>query len=172
MDYTFKGTLAKNDDHLYNYHIVVPQEIVLLLKENKIDRFLCSLNTGKDFHASLIPAGNDEYFIKINKEIRQQYGLNTGTICSLSITEDNSEYGIPMPDEMSELLNQDNEGNIFFHNLTPGKQRGLLFLVNKVKSTAVRIDKSLIILEHLKEMNGKLDYKILHQDFKNKKGTF
>lgn len=172
MEYSFKGTLAKNDDHLYNYHIVVPEKTVTKLKENKVDRFLCTINDGKPFHSSLIPAGNNEYFIKINKEIRQQYGLIAGSTCSLNITEDNSEYGIPMPEEMTELLNQDSEGDTFFHKLTPGKQRGLLFLVNKVKSSAVRIEKSLIILEHLKEMNGKLDYKILHQDFKNKKGTF
>ena len=122
MEYSFKGTLAKNDDHLYNYHIVVPEETVAKLKENKIDRFLCSINKGKSFHSSLIPAGNNEYFIKVNKEIRQEYGLNTGTICSLIINLDNSQYGIPMPEEMSELLNQDSEGDTFFHNLTPGKQ--------------------------------------------------
>jgi len=172
MEFSFEGTLSRNDDHLYNYHILVPPEIISGLKENKVDRFICSINKGKPFNSSLIPAGDNEYFIKVNKTIRQQSNLEIGSKCSIHITEDNSKYGIPMPNEMSELLSQDPSGDAYFHSLTPGKQRSLLFLVNKVKSTSIRLKKSIIILDHLKEMNGKLDYKILNQDFKNKKGTF
>jgi len=104
----------------------------------------------------------------MNKAKIKKYGLRIGKICTVIITKDNSKYGMTLPEEMAELFVQDPEGSDYFHKLTPGKQRGLLYLVDKVKSPRIRLTKSLIIMEHLKEQQG-LDYKILHQDFKNKK---
>lgn len=172
MECSFKGVLIRNDDHLYNYHIIIPEQIISTIRKNKMTRFLCSINGGEKFHSSLIPAGNDQHFIKVNKEIRHKSKIDVGSNCHIKITPDNSKYGIPMPEEMMELLMQDPEGDAYFHKLTPGKQRSLLFLINKVKSPSIRLEKALIIIEHLTEMRGELDYKILNQDFKTKKGTF
>lgn len=166
----FNGLLEKYEDKIYNYHIKVPADIVDKLKRENIKRFICYINSGEPFHSSLIPAGNRQFFIKINKELRDHYGLNVGSEVTIEIAQDKSPYGMPMPSELEELLILDPEGDRYFHTLPPGKQRNLLFMVNKLKSTDKRIEKSLIILEHLKEQLGNLDFKILHQDFKNKKG--
>ena len=73
---------------------------------------------------------------------------------------------MPISEEMKELLEIDPEGEALFHKLTPGKIRSLLHFVNKYKSSDKRIEKSVIILEHLKANNGTLDWKTLHDAFK------
>ncbi len=168
--FTFTSILEKYKNNLYNYHFKVPDKIVKQLSKAKIKRFICTINDGSAFHASLMPAGEGVYFIKINKELRQAHNIKIGDVASLKIDKDESKYGMPLPEELEELFLHDPEGNKYFHQLTPGKQRSLLFLIAKVKSKDKRYEKSFIILEHLKEQKGDLDYKILTQDFKDKKG--
>jgi len=68
---------------------------------------------------------------------------------------------------MEELLLQDEDGNKVFHRLTPGKQRSLLHIIAKPKSENIRIKKAVAILEYLKSVNGKLDFKELNLAIKN-----
>ena len=165
----FFGPLEKYDNNLWNYHIKVPDHIVQTLKEQKMTRFICSIDEKISFHASLMPAGQGIYFIKLNQERRKKAQLYLGGSMSVEIFPDDSKYGMPITEEFLELLLQDEEGAKYFELLTPGKQRSLLYLVNKLKSSQKRIAKSMIILDHLKELNGKLDFKKLHEDFKSKK---
>ncbi|MEZ4892245.1 MAG: YdeI/OmpD-associated family protein [Saprospiraceae bacterium] len=80
----------------------------------------------------------------------------------VSLKKDTSEYGLPMPEEMAEVLAQDDEGDKLFHALTPGKIRTLLYIAGNVKSSEKRISRSIAIVEHLKETKGKIDFKMLN----------
>jgi uncharacterized protein YdeI (YjbR/CyaY-like superfamily) len=71
-----------------------------------------------------------------------------------------------MPEELQVLLDQDDMGNELFHALTKGKQRSLVYLVSKVKNSNSRLNKSLAIIEHLKDVKGKLDYRMLNEKIK------
>ena len=89
----------------------------------------------------------------------------------IELLKDESKYGIPMPEEFQELLYQDEEGNDLFHALTAGKQRSLLHIIGTVKSPDIRIRKGMIMLNHLRSNNGKLDFRQLNQDFNTYKDT-
>jgi len=65
------------------------------------------------------------------------------------------------------LLEQDDEGRIFFEKLTPGKKRSLVYLVGKVKNIDSQLNKGLAILDHLKSVEGKLDFKKLNELIKD-----
>jgi uncharacterized protein YdeI (YjbR/CyaY-like superfamily) len=77
-----------------------------------------------------------------------------------------------MPEEMLELLQIDNDGNKIFPDLTPGKQRSLLFIIGKPKNSDTRLRKALITIDYLKSVNGKLDFKELHAFYKDRKGDY
>ena len=72
-----------------------------------------------------------------------------------------------MPIELQELLYQDPEGSNYFESLTPGRKRNLIHIVSVVKNTNSRLNKALAIVHHLKEFEGKLDFKILIQTIKH-----
>lgn len=167
---SFNGSLKKDDNVLYYYHIIIPADIVSTLKKENVKRFIVLLGDSSEFHAGMISNGKGDYFIIINQSLRTKYNLSAGDSIEVVLSKDTSDYGMPLPEEMAELFAQDPVGDKYFHALTPGKQRGLLYVVNKLKSPDKRIEKAVIIMEHLHEQHGKLDYKILQQDFKNKKG--
>jgi len=73
---------------------------------------------------------------------------------------------MPISEELEEILSQDPDGSELFHKLTPGKIRSLIYHVGKYKSSDKRVEKGVIILEHLKANEGKLDWKMLNEAFK------
>ena len=102
----------------------------------------------------------------VNKKVRKQLGLEEGDEVTLALKKDESEYGIPMPESLQIMLDQDENGSKYFHELTTGKQRSLIYIVNKVKNIDKQIVKSMAILEHLSEVQGKLDFKLLNEKIK------
>ncbi len=165
--YNFTAELDLLTSAVWQYYIPVPQSISKELIQQDCTRLICAINDTIKFHCALMPKGEGRYFINLNKERRKILMASQFTELKVSIAPDKSEYGLPMPTEFKELLHQDPEGDHVFHNLTPGKQRTLLHLVGKYKNTETRINKSIVIVEYLKRVNGKLDFKELNIAFKN-----
>jgi len=92
--------------------------------------------------------------------------LNIGDQVSMTVVGDESVYGMPLPEEFAVIWEIDQDAHTYFHALTPGKQRNLIYIVNKVKSLNIRARKATIIMEHLKINNGKLDFKMLNESLK------
>lgn len=165
--WSFEAPVAQYNDNLWSVHIPVPEPIVQEILDTIPDRRLVvCLNRTVKFHAALMPFGDGQYFILLNKEKRKQLKVEVGDVLSVQLAPDTSEYGMPMPESLREVMDADPEGDQYFHALTPGKQRSLIHLIGKIKSIDLQITKSLIIMEHLKNQKGKLDHKQLREDFR------
>lgn len=167
----FDAKLTKQDSSLgWNYRIEVPIDIcdTLYPPGNKdAKRVCCTINSLLTIQLALTPDGNDNFYIVINKDNRKKLAIDVNDLVSIEISKDESKYGIALPVEMEELLTQDVEGSLLFHKLTPGRQRTLLHMISVPKSESIRIRKSVITLEYLKFVNGKLVFKELNEAFKN-----
>ena len=119
-----------------------------------------------------MPKGDGSYFINVNKEIRKKLNLGLGASANVVLTADKSKYGMPLPPEMEELLLQDVEGEKLFHALSMGKQRSLLHIIGKPKSSNVRLRKALMTLDYLKSVKGKLDFRALNQFYKENRENY
>lgn len=160
----FTTVLDKFDSNLWGHHIVVPEIIADQFVTEETDRrVVCTLNDIIEFQCALMPKGGGGYFININKKIRDSLQLKVGMQVQVTLRKDESKYGLPMPAELAEVLQQDEAGNRLFHALTPGKQRTLLYIAGKVKSSDKRISRAIAIVEHLKVNDGKINYKVLNQ---------
>jgi uncharacterized protein YdeI (YjbR/CyaY-like superfamily) len=106
-------------------------------------------------------------FKLLNKEICKKLNFKVGETITIELKKETAKYGLPISEEMEEVLYSDPDGAMLFNKLTPGKQRTLIHIVNKIKSTQLKIERSFVILEHLKKLKGVLDYEILKQDIKD-----
>ncbi len=116
-----------------------------------------------------MPAGDGSFFILLNKKEMTQLKARVGDAISVELKEDLSDYGTPMDEAFQAVLNSDEEGSRLFEALTPGKKRTLIQIVAKIKNEALKIHRSIIILDHLKMTSGKVDYKLLHRQFREQK---
>lgn len=164
----FISQVEELNSNLWKYHTLVPAEVSMALLDGSKDRrVICTVNNEHSFHCALMPKGDGSYFIMLNKSIREKLNLDTGSKVHISLEKDNSEFGMEIPEEMSVSLESDPEANDIFQTLTPGKQRTLIYMVNGVKSSQKKINKSLVILEHLKNNDGKIDYKQLNMELRS-----
>ncbi len=129
--------------------------------KGNLRRVICTLNGTENFNCSLFPSKGD-YFITLNKKLREKLGLEVGNTVTIELAKDESKYGMPMPQEFAEVLRQDAEGERLFNGLSPGNQRLMLKLIVFVKDVDKRIARALTGIELLKHSDGVFDYAAQH----------
>ncbi len=164
----FTATLERSDNKLWGCHFVVPKRIVQELVEGNSRRVVCTLNDAAEYQCALLPHGNGTFVITVNKKLRDTLGLTFGMEVEVSLQKDESKYGLPMPEELEELLRQDKEGARLLHTLTAGKLRTLLYIIGGVKNPEARASRAVIVIQHLKVNGGKINYRQLYESMKKR----
>lgn len=162
----FETTLASFGHSGWVYLPVTREQAAGLDFPNKrYKRVVCTINgTDHSFQCALMPSGTGDFIITVNKAKRDVIGVGVGDTVNVRLELDTSKYGLPMPEEFREVLDQDAEGDRLFHALTAGKQRSLLYLANQKTDIDLRIHRAIVIVEHLKENEGKIDgHKLSHE---------
>jgi hypothetical protein len=163
----FNAVLVESTNKLWGCHFPVPQVVAeTLIAQREDRRVVCNLNEKIEYQCALLPRGDGTFLITVNKKTQTKMGLKIGSKVSVSLRKDESEYGLPMPEELAELLAQDEEGSRLLHALTPGKLRTLLYIVGQPKNSDTRLQRALVVVEHLKKQRGKIDYKQLNTEMK------
>ena len=146
------------------HFLLVTKDIVAKLGfDGKYRRVVCTINDGEAFQCALLPWG-DLFYIIVNQ--KKRLGMVAGDIVRVLLVKDESKYGLPMPEEFEEVLKQDPDGDRLFHALTAGKQRSILYQLSKPKDIDARIHQALLVVDHLKENDGKIIDKVLYEELK------
>lgn len=107
---------------------------------------------------AIMPINKGDGYIIVNKTNAKKLAIRDGDTLNFELDEDSSEYGMPMPEELQVLLDQDEYGKQRFDELTKGKQRNIIYFVSQSKSSQVRIDRAIQLIEKLKLLPaGKVD---------------
>jgi Domain of unknown function (DUF1905) len=150
----------------YGQYLPLPDEVYSeMIKVAPDKRVRCMFGDIEHYCAMMPKDGS--HFIMINKPMMTKLGWAIGDTVTIQIEKQELKYGIPITEEMEEVLNTDYEGSEYFYALKPGAQRSLIHVINKYKSSQLRIDRSIILLQHLVLRKGNLDFKILQQNFKD-----
>ena len=137
--------------YLLGMHIIeVPADVVKKAGGPGKKRFICTVNQKVSYPCGLIALRTGMAYISINKSRVAALKLKLGDAVDVELVPDESEFGMPVPEELQELLMQDPEGEERFRALTPGKQRNIIYYVSGVKSSQLRIDRALKLIGNLK----------------------
>lgn len=158
----FEEKLQKFDFNHWQVHIPVADEFANQMMDKNHRRVLVWINDSEAYHMALMKA-KAYWYILVNQDIRKKLRIDVGDQVSVKLERDHSEYGHELPEEFQVLMDQDEEGAAYFKALTPGHQRGLVYIITKVKSPESRMKKALAIMHHLKLAKGVLDYKQLNE---------
>jgi hypothetical protein len=158
----FRATIQKSRTKLWGSHVRVPHAVVRALTSDGGRRVIRSLNGSAEHQCALIPHGEGDYVLVVNTRWLRTLGLGPGDSINVRLRKDQSRYGLPVPEEFAEALRQDREGNRLFHALSPGRRRTLLHLVGTVKRPDLRALRASVILQHLHETGGTINYRALH----------
>lgn len=165
MSTVIDAKLEDKHSNLWGFHFRIPEAIYQEFSKGKDRRVICLFNGKEKTHCAVMPSPEGP-FIMINQALVKKLKLQVGTIVRLSIEKDNSEYGMPVSEEFELIILGDEEVAHYFETLTPGKKRNLIHLVNKIKSSDIKINRAMAIAHHLKEDKGTLDFKRLNEVIK------
>jgi hypothetical protein len=155
----FQTCIDRLDKLKLNY-IEIPVNIVKEMGGTFKMRLMCSVNGAEPFHGGLVALGEGKGYITLNNKRMKELGLSIGDWVEVVLNPDESKYGMPVPEELAELLRQDPEGERRFEMLTPGKQRYIIHYVSQVKSSQLRIDRAMLLIGNLKKLpEGNEDFR-------------
>lgn len=143
-----KATIYKNSTGTHGFDLPEKEALKWLNKGQK--RVLVSINNSEAYHAaiqSLKPIG---FRIQISQAKLKELNIQVGHEINVTLSQDIHPVQFHVPEEWTAVLEQDVDAEKVFQSLRPGNQRSILFLINKLKSTEKRIEKSLRIAELLK----------------------
>jgi hypothetical protein len=133
------------------HFIILDNETVKALTKDDNKRAICKLNNDVEFHCAIMPKKGGGYFINIGLIICRKLKIKEGSKVLAAFSVDKTEYQFEMPEELKEVLETDPKAGKIFHSLTEGNQRGLIYLVSKVKSSDKKIERALKIVEKIKK---------------------
>ena len=146
--------------YLKTFYLEVPANIVKKIGGIGKMRLLCELNKQITFQCGLMSLPEGKAYISINSKRMKELSVEQGDTVDVILTEDTSEFGVDVPEELTELFKQDPEGKGRFDLLKPGMQRYILNYVNTVKSPQLRVDKAFMLIQNLKNLTpGKETFK-------------
>ncbi|MES2557990.1 MAG: YdeI/OmpD-associated family protein [Bacteroidota bacterium] len=132
------------------FFIVLDNKLGELLTANGNKRIVCTLNDSDSFHAALTNKKGVGYCVYIRGALGKELKLQEGAEIRARVVIDDSPNQFEMPEELDEVLRSDAEADEIFRSLTPGNQRGLIYLVTQVKSTDKRIERALRVATCIK----------------------
>ncbi|QCX00425.1 hypothetical protein FGM00_09985 [Aggregatimonas sangjinii] len=134
------------------YSLLLPLEIIQPFLEKNIKRVKAkAMFEGKElfFHAAL-QKRNGNYYMMFGKRYQKQLGIFPNDYFQLQFFEDDSKYGVEVPEELEAVFGSDHSALKIFEALTDGAKRGLIYAISRYATSQTRIDKSLVLCENLK----------------------
>lgn len=135
------------------YSLLLPKHIIKPFLARNIKRVKAKASfNGKElnFHGAL-QKRNGSYYMMFGKRYQKELGVFPNDYFQLQFFEDTSKYGVEMPEELDAVFLSDYDAFNIFESFTPGKKRGIIYMIARYKNSQTRIDKSLILCENLKK---------------------
>ena len=131
-------------------YIIIPDQAANRMIQAGHKRVICKIDQSFEFHCAIQRMRGEIYYIGMGKKILKKGNLVPGQEIEVELLPDLTKYQSEMPEELDEVLKSDFEGFEKFHQLTPGKQRTIIYLVTGVKSPDKRIERALKIIDNIK----------------------
>lgn len=134
------------------YSLLLSDEIIRPFLDKNLKRVKVKASfEGKElnFHGAL-QKRNGNYYMMFGKRYQKELGVFPNDYFQLQFFEDDSKYGVEMPEELDAVLLSDCEAFQIFDAFTPGKKRGIIYMIARYKNSQTRIDKAILVCENLK----------------------
>ena len=132
--------------------LLLPLENIQPFLDSKIKRVKAKASFEEkelEFYAAF-QKRNGKYYMMFGKRYQKELGVFPNDYFKLQFFEDDSKYGVDMPEEFDAVLLSDHDAFQIFASFTEGKKRGIIYGISRYKNSQTRIDKSILVCENLK----------------------
>ncbi len=112
-------------------------------------RLLITLDSKIQWQAGVLALGEGSGLITVQQNRLKKLGKTLGDSVFVQLEKDESEFGVPVPEEIIEYWNQVPESKMRFDALTPGMKRYILNHVDTAKSNEKRAERTHLLMSNL-----------------------
>jgi hypothetical protein len=145
-------TTIEELQHLSGHYFELSPTIIKKLGGKMSIRLVATVNHKLSWQCGPMALGKGSAYITISAKRMKELDVKPGDTIHISLVKDESKYGVDLPEELAELLNQDPEGEERFNLLTPGMQRYIINYVATVKSPRLKLEKAIMLITNLKNL--------------------
>ena len=146
-----KAFVTEVGEQYFNLQLTINAKQLPKFATGKLQRVLATVN-GFTFPCALRPVkGSKDMYITLSKDKVKKSKVEANTTIVISLQEDNSEFGFPVPEEFAEYLSQEPETMDMFKQLPAGYQRGFLHYIDSAKTLDTRIKRCIHIGSRIRE---------------------
>ena len=147
-------TDVKALDYLNYWFVEITPDILVKLpgRKEKGDfnqRLIITLDSKVKWQAGILALGEGSGMITVQKDRLKKLGKTLGDFVSVHLEKDESEFGVPVAEEIREYWIQVPESKDRFDALTPGMKRYILNHVSTAKSSEKRSERAHLLLSNL-----------------------
>lgn len=146
--YRFQGILKILDSNPSYTMVTIPSEIISELPESGRLRTLGKMN-GAEFSLAIQGRKNGNGFFMVGSALRRAAKITTGDPVEIEFSLTDPVF-LELPEELKEVMEQDEEAGKIFFGMTVGMQRSLAHYVSSVKNTDSRIKRALELAYKMK----------------------
>jgi hypothetical protein len=122
------------------FYLTIPAKVVNQFEQKRQTRLLCTIEEKYTFQCGLNHLGDGNFFIIIGSQKMKDIGGKLGDKIRFEIKQDPNPLGVDIPEVLEVVLEQDEELKGIFENLSMGKQRSVIFAIQKIKSIDKQIE--------------------------------
>jgi hypothetical protein len=138
-------------EHLSGYYLDIPASFVKKVGGVTKARWICKIGN-VSWQCGLVAHKKGSAYILLNQKLMKQANLTLGSSATMELTPDHSKFGMTVPKELKVLFAQDKEGKERFEALAPGKRRYIIYYVNQVKASQLRVERAVRCISNLKRL--------------------
>lgn len=141
-------------DYLNYWFVEITPDILAQLpgRKEKGDfnqRLLITLDHKVQWQAGILALGEGSGLITVQKDRLKKIGKTLGDTVIVQLKKDESEFGVPVPEEIREYWVQVPESKYRFDALTPGMKRYILNHISTAKSAEKRSERTHFLMSNL-----------------------
>ena len=130
------------------HYIPIPDDIAEALHANGTRRVVGTIN-GQRINRALHGNGEGGWRLMLGRAALREVGVQYGDTAIVEVQSDPTPEVIDLPDELAEVLTQDEAAAERFYGMTPGRQRSLAYYVTSAKRPATRVKRALELAHKL-----------------------
>lgn len=130
------------------FFLTISAETVNQFENKRHSRLICKLENNLSFQCGLNHLGDGNFFIILSTKNLETVGKKLGEKIKFELTIDPNPLGVDIPEVLQSIIEQDQRLKEKFEKLTLGKQRNLIYQMNKIKNIDLQIKKSIELINN------------------------
>ena len=149
MNWSFSAQIERFEGEGHMHFLALPRDLAAEVRSQGAKRFVITVNDGVTWHCGLLGTGDGRWFVMVSKDKLKQAQTTLGGWVHVDFRVDDSKYGMAVPPDLQEMLDDDPDFLQRFDAMLPGKRRNAIHQIAMAKTDATIAKRILKLMNEL-----------------------